>query len=84
METSQDPQPTTSPMTVSPVTVMESNGETNGNGNGMEMPTHNGNGNGNGHADRTIKPNATKAGVIAAQSIGTGVTLSTCTIATLI
>ena len=77
METSQDPQPTkTPPMTkLPPVTVMESNGETNGNGNGFS--TYNGNGNGNGHADlEQLNQTLIKAGVIAAQSIGTGLMLS--------
>ena len=62
-----------------PVTVMESNGETNGNGNGNGngFSTYNGNGNGNLNADlEQLNQTLIKAGVIAAQSIGTGLMLS--------
>ena len=81
METSQDPQPTkTPPMTkLPPVTVMESNGETNGNGNGNGFSTYNGNGNGNGHVDlEQLAELLTKAGVGGRilKAVGTALTLS--------
>ena len=78
---SRIPQQTkTPPMTkIPPVTVMESNGKENGNGNGNGngFSGYNGNGNGNGHVDlNKLNETLINAGVIAAQSIGTGLMLS--------
>ena len=80
---SRIPQQTkTPPMTkIPPVTVMESNGEVNGNGNGngngYSGYNGNGNGNGNGHVDlNKLNETLVKAGVIAAQTIGSGLMLS--------
>ncbi len=64
---------------IQPVTVMESNGKENGNGinDDYSGSDGNGNGNGNGHVDlNKLNETLIKAGVIAAQGIGTGFMLS--------